>query len=166
MRIAEVVHGVPFAKAKHGNIIQFFDEKGQLHTALKVHGEQCDGVLFLKTYSPHATASIFWLRGNIRPWHDDIMLEFPDAMLLKKEFSPLIDGHAPNAGDLTMHHDGTLRLLSDTYSAARYVDMKTGEANLPNAVAMPSLVVSRWAIVVPIDNATTPLVQFPDVATA
>ena len=166
MRIAEVVYGVPFANTAHGNIIQFFDETGKLHTALKVRGEQCDGVLFLKTHPPYSGAEIFWLRDNRPPGCEEIMLEFPDAMLLKKEFSQLIDGRAPRSGDLTIHQDGTTRLLSNTYSSARYVDMNTGEVTLPNAVTMPSLVVSRWAIVVPTDNATTPLVQFSEVATA
>jgi len=86
MRIAEVVHGVPFANAAHGNIIQFFDEKGKLHTVLKVRGEQCDGVLFLKTHQPDSFAEISWLRDDRNPRPNDTVLEFPDAVLISKEF--------------------------------------------------------------------------------
>jgi hypothetical protein len=52
MRIADVVHSVPFAEVKSGNIIQFFDDDAQLHTAIKVSREQCDGVLFLSDHPP------------------------------------------------------------------------------------------------------------------
>ena len=161
MRIAGVVHGVPFANAAHGNFIQFFDEKDKLHIVLKVRGEQCDGVLFLRTHRPYSCAEIFWLRDNKNPWGYDTVLEFPDAMLISKEFSRLPNGHAPNKGDLIIHPDGSLMLLSGAHSCARYVDMKTGKIALPNAEATPSLVVSRWAIAVPTDNATTSLVEFP-----
>jgi hypothetical protein len=166
MRIAEVVHGVPFANAAHGNIIQFFDEKGKLHTVLKVRGEQCDGVLFLKTHQPDSFAEISWLRDDRNPRPNDTVLEFPDAVLISKEFSQLPNGRAPNTGDLTIHHDGTMMLLSGAHSCARYVDMKTGNTALANAGVTPALVVSRWAIVARTDDATTPLVQFPQLATA
>jgi hypothetical protein len=45
MLIAKVVQGVPFDKVKPGNIFQFFDHDAKLHTAIKVSGEQCNGVM-------------------------------------------------------------------------------------------------------------------------
>ena len=164
MLIADVVQGVPFAKVKHRNIIQFFDDDAKLHTAVKVSGEQCDGVLFLTDRPPsYSRATIFWVRDNMRPWHQDIMLEFPDAVLLSKEFSQLPDGRKPEAGSLTIHYDGTTMLLSKTYGSVRYVDMKTGKTVPPDdAVLMAPLVVSRWAVVVPTGKATTSLVEFPE----
>ena len=163
MFIAEVVQGAPFANVKHGNIIQFFDDDGKLHTAIKVSGEQCDGVLFLTDYPPsYARATLFWVRDNMHPWNQDIMLEFPDALLLSKEFSQLPDGHRPKAGSLTIHQDGTTMLLSKTHGSALYVDMKTGKSVSPDTVLMAPLVVSRWAVVVPTGKATTSLVEFPE----
>lgn len=165
MLIADVAQGVPFAKVKHGNIIQFFDDDAKLHTAVKVSGEQCDGVLFLTDRPPSfSRATIVWVRDDMRPpWRQDIMLEYPDAMLLSKEFAQLSDGHRPETGSLTIHYDGTTMFLSKTYGSARYVDMKTGKTVPPDDVVLTSpVVVSRWAVVVPTGKATTSLVEFPE----
>ena len=168
MLIVDVVQGVPFAKVKHDNIIQFFDDDAKLHTAVKVSGEQCDGVLFLTDRPPSfSRATIFWVCDDMRPlWRQDIMLEFPDAMLLRKEFSQLRDGHKPKMGDLTIQHDGTTLLLANPYSSARYVDMRTGKTVPPDDTARTAfLVVSQWEVVVPTtDKATTSLAEFPEAA--
>src|ERR1700680_1414107 len=113
MRIANVVHGVPFAKVNEGNIIQFFDRDGKLYTGIKIYCENWKGVLFLKAPPPYKRAGIFPLTGESRPWDQDLMLEFPDAILLSKEFDKLPAGHKPRSGDLTMHHDGKIKLLTE-----------------------------------------------------
>jgi hypothetical protein len=166
MLIAEVVQGVPFDDVKPGNIFQFFDRDAKLHTAIKVSGEQCNGIVFLTDFPPSCRrATIYWVRGNAHPWHQDIMLEFPDATLLRKEFSQYPDGHKPDTGDLTIQHDGTTLLLADPYSSTRYVDMKTGKTVPPDDAARTAfLVVSRWAVVVPTDKATTSLIEIPEAA--
>jgi hypothetical protein len=87
------------------------------------------------------------------------MLEFPDATLLSKEFLRLPGDHKPKMDDLTIQHDGTTLLLTNPYSSARYVDMKTGKTLPPDdAKRTPFLVVSRCAVVVPTDKAATSLV--------
>jgi hypothetical protein len=154
MLIADVVRGVPFDKVKPGNIFQFFDRDGKLHTAIKVSNEQCNGVAFLSDCLPPCSrATIYWDRENGHPWHQDIMLEFPDATLLIKEFVQLPDGKKPETGNLTIQHDGTTLLLTNPYSSSRYVDMKTGKTVSPDAMRTAFLVVSRWAVVVPTDPA-------------
>jgi hypothetical protein len=164
MLIGGVVQGVPFNEVKLGNVFQFFDRDGKLHTAIKVSGEQCNGVVFLTDSPPPCgRATIYWVRENAYPWHQDIMLEFPDATLLRKEFSQSPDGHKPNTGDLTIQHDGATLLVAGPYSWARYVDMRTGKTVPPDdATRTAFLVVSRWAVVVSTDKATTPLVEYPE----
>jgi hypothetical protein len=163
MLIAEVVQGVPFDKVKPGNIFQFFDRDAKLHTAIKVFDEQCNGVAFLTDCPPsYSRATIYWVKEIGYPWYQDIMLEFPDATLLIKEFSQLPDGHKPEMGNLTIQHDGTTLLLTNPYSSSRYVDMKTGKTVPPDAMRTAFLVVSRWAVVVPTGTATMSLVKFPE----
>src|SRR5271166_6115976 len=148
MVIGEVVQGVPFDEVKPGNIFQFFDRDAKLHTAVKVSDELCNGVVFLTDSPSWRRATIYWVRGNTCPWYQDIMLEFPDATLLRKEFSQLCDGQKPKMGDLTIQHDGTTLLLADPYSSARYVDMRTGKTVPPDDTAHTAfLVVSQWAVV-------------------
>lgn len=162
MRIAEVVHGVPFEKVRKGNIIQFFDKDGNLYTGMKVASQQTEGILFLRSYPPYKPASIFFFVGETRPWDQDLMLEFPDALLVTKGFAKLPDGHAPHMGSLTIRHDGTTMLLSKTDGSALYVDMKTGDTSRPETGSPPPLSVSKWAIVVPNGEASESLVEFPE----
>jgi len=124
MRLAEVVHGVPFEQVDGGNIIQFFDMKGRLYTGMKVTGAQCDGVLFLKGHSPNDRATIFWDRDNMHLWDHDMLLEFPDATLTPHEFA--FPGTMPATGNLAIRHDGTTVFLSKTNDSVKYVDVTNG----------------------------------------
>ena len=161
MRIANVVHGVPFGKVNEGNIIQFFDRDGKLYTGIKICCEKWKGVLFLKAPPPYKRAGIFPLTDESHPWDQDLMLEFPDAMLLSKEFDQLPVGHKPCSGDLTMHHDGKIKLLSEPSGGVLYVDMRTGQVSPPDDGAMSPLIVSKWAIVLK-GNTSKCLVEFPE----
>lgn len=166
MRVANVIHGVSFAEVKHGNLIQFFDNNGTLHTGIKVHTAQCDGVLFLIAHSPNERGTISWVRDSINPpWGHNLLLEFPDALLHSDGFMKLPDGHRPKGGDLTIHADGTTMFLTKTSGSplsALYVDMKTGQIAKANNAGMPPLIVSKWAIVIPTVEAGEVIVEFPE----
>jgi hypothetical protein len=166
MQIANFVRGVSFAEIQHGALLQFFDTNGNAQIGMKICGEQRDGVLVLKGHPPSERATILWVFDNMPPpWGDDLLLEFPQVMLVCRAFAKLPDGHAPKPGDLTIHHDGTTRYLTKTVGSplsAMYVDMQTGKVAKANNTGIAPLIVSKWAIVIPTVEAGELLIEFPE----
>jgi hypothetical protein len=167
MQIANVVRGVPFGEVRHGAVVQFFDNNRNVYIGIKVTSAQYDGILVLQgLVSADDRGTILWAHDNTySPWHDDFLLEYPDAMLVSEAFAKLPDGRAPKAGDLTVHRDGTTMYLTKTDGlplSAIYVDMKTGKTAKPHDTAKPAFVISKWAIVVPRTEAAEALIQFPE----
>jgi hypothetical protein len=167
MKIANAVRGVLFTEVKHGTIVQIYDTNSTLYIGVKVAGEKCDGVLVLKC-RPLADEqeTILWVHDNAcPPWGNDFLLEFPDAILVSKAFTKLPDGQAPKTGSLTIHHDGATMYLTKAGGpplSAKYVDMKTGKAAKANDTAKPALVITKWAIVVPMVEAGEVLIEFSE----
>jgi hypothetical protein len=159
MRISEVVHSVPFAEVKPGNIFRFFDKNGALCTGMKVCRGDYEAVLILESHPPYELADVLCLIGETRPWDDDVMLEFPEAVLLRKGFTTLPYRNMPATGELTINDDGKTMLLGKTNGSPLYVDMKTGQA-FPSKGVKPPVIVSEWAIALKGDTKEC-LVEFP-----
>ena len=148
MHISKTIRSTTFAEVNRGNIIRFFAQD-KLCMGMKIYRDSYDAVLFLEPPLNYKLADIVCLIGEPRPWDDDVMLEFPDAALVRKDFSRLPDGQKPSTGQLIISDDGRTMLLCKM-SMPVYVDMDTGRVFKCEEMT-PSIVVSKWEILLKSD---------------